>query len=92
MFAKSDVEFYKCTCYITTLMRKEWNNESLFICLLLYYLRYQPHLMHNITRWATEFVNLLLAFQQVGKFWSFPAHYQYPVLFCFFFFTATANA
>ena len=28
--------------------------------------------MHNITRRATEFVNPLLAFQQVGKFWSFP--------------------
>ena len=28
--------------------------------------------MHNITHRATEFVNPLLAFQQVGKFWSFP--------------------
>ena len=42
--------------------------------------------MHKITRWATEFVNLLLAFQQVGKFWSFPAIINIQ------FFTATDNA
>ena len=52
--------------------RGDGNNESFLICLLLYYIRYQPHLMHNITRRATEFVNPFLAFQQVGKFWSFP--------------------
>ena len=35
--------------------------------------------MHYITRRATEFVNPLLAFQQVGKFWSFPVHYYYSI-------------
>ena len=54
------------------------------ICLLLYYLRYQPHLIHNITRWATKFVNPVLVFWQVGNFWSFPVHYQYPVCYCSF--------
>ena len=42
--------------------------------------------MHYIARRATEFVNPLLAFQQVGKFWSFPVHYYYSI------FTATVKA
>ena len=54
-----------------TLMRKETEttivNLSAFCCINI-----QPRLVHYITRRATEFVNPLLAFQQVGKFWSFP--------------------
>ena len=52
-------------------MKKETETTIVYLS-AFYCINIQPRLMNYITRRATEFVNPLLAFQQVGQFLSFP--------------------
>ena len=55
-------------------MKKEMETTIVYLS-AFYCINIQPRLMHYVTRGATEFVNPLLAFQQVGKFGSFPVYH-----------------